>query len=314
MSDIIQTVPDSIVARESTQHPVESIVPANSAELQEATSQFAGECVCSQLPETKMRAPCSMHTSAQLEIGRKMGESPSLQVCAKIPPRSISERIEVCLRRMPFVGGVASRTWLEACHIDSQDAPPSPSWGRAHSQVEIAGLKLSAEESSMYCSCQVKLVTRTAVPRHRRHRTGGLDLERRALRAETLIQMGELSSARQALEGADLAKGDRRTLGLLTDVNKRPDHPRDSIPEELTAYEPMAMFDLDEQLFARNVRSSRRGAAGGPSGMTTEHLRPLLDDEGMQLSLVPQVAVDLIGWPTHCIVKTRWWSSWHRRR
>ena len=68
--------------------------------------------------------------------------------------------------------------------------------------------------------------------------------------AETLIQMGELSSARQALEGADLAKGDRRTLGLLADVNRRPDRPRDPIPEELTACERIAMLDLDEQLFA----------------------------------------------------------------
>ena len=78
--------------------------------------------------------------------------------------------------------------------------------------------------------------------------------------------MGELSSARQALEGADLAKADRRTLELLTDVNRRPDRPCDPLPEELTAYEPMAMFDLNERLFARNLRSSRRGAAGGPSG------------------------------------------------
>ena len=85
-------------------------------------------------------------------------------------------------------------------------------------------------------------------------------------------------------------------------MNRRPDRPRDPIPEELTAFEPMAMFDLDEQLFARNVRSSRRGAAGGPSGTTTEHLRPLLDDVrlftalGSRLAkaLVPQVAVDLI--------------------
>ena len=155
-----------------------------------------------------------------------------------------------------------------------------------------------------FCSSARRRII-AAVSRRRRDRTGGLDLERRALRAETLIQMGELSSARQALERADLAKGDRHTLGLLTDVNRRPDRPRDPLPEELTACEPMAMFDLDEQLFSRNLRSSRRGAVGGPSGVTTEHLRPLLDDvRGMQLftalgsrlakALVPQVAVDLI--------------------
>ena len=35
-SDIVQTVPDSTVSRESTQDPVGSTVPANSAELEEA--------------------------------------------------------------------------------------------------------------------------------------------------------------------------------------------------------------------------------------------------------------------------------------
>ena len=37
------------------------------------------------------------------------------------------------------------------------------------------------------------------------------------------------------------------------------------------------MFDLDERTFNRNVRSARKGAAGGPSGTTCDHLRPLLD-------------------------------------
>ena len=172
---------------------------------------------------------------------------------------------------------------------------------------EIAGLfeAISRGEFNVLLMSSEACDEKAAVSHRRRHRTGGLDLERRDLRAETPIQMGELSSARQALERADLAKGDRRTLGLLTDMNRRPDRLRDPLPEELTAYEPMAMFDLDEQLFARNLRSSRRGAAGGPSGMTTEHFRPLLDDaRGMQLftalgsrlatALVPQVAVDLI--------------------
>ena len=41
---------------------------------------------------------------------------------------------------------------------------------------------------------------------------------------------------------------------------------------------PATPFELDEKLFKRNLRSSRRGAAAGPSGMTMEHLRPLLDE------------------------------------
>ena len=44
-----------------------------------------------------------------------------------------------------------------------------------------------------------------AVSRRRRRRRGFDELERRATRAEMLVGLGELSSARQALEGADLA-------------------------------------------------------------------------------------------------------------
>ena len=46
-----------------------------------------------------------------------------------------------------------------------------------------------------------------AMGRRRRRRVNGDDLERRAKRAELLVGMGELSSARQALEGAELAQG-----------------------------------------------------------------------------------------------------------
>ena len=40
------------------------------------------------------------------------------------------------------------------------------------------------------------------------------------------------------------------------------------------------MFELDEERFAKNVRSARRGAAAGPSGMTSEHLFPMLENDG----------------------------------
>ena len=36
-------------------------------------------------------------------------------------------------------------------------------------------------------------------------------------------------------------------------------------------------FALDEDRFYKNLRVAKRGAAGGPSGMTAEHLRPLMD-------------------------------------
>ena len=36
-------------------------------------------------------------------------------------------------------------------------------------------------------------------------------------------------------------------------------------------------FELDETRLAKNLRSAKRGVAGGPSSMTTEYFRPLLD-------------------------------------
>ena len=42
--------------------------------------------------------------------------------------------------------------------------------------------------------------------------------------------------------------------------------------------EPVRPLELDKEGFLQNLRKARRGAAGGPSGMRTEHLRPLLDN------------------------------------
>ena len=68
------------------------------------------------------------------------------------------------------------------------------------------------------------------------------------------------------------------TLTKLTDETKRPSRPREPLPRGVVDHAPVTPFDLDEKLLFRCLRSSRRGAAAGPSGMTTEHLRPLLDE------------------------------------
>ena len=55
-------------------------------------------------------------------------------------------------------------------------------------------------------------------------------------------------------------------------------------PRSVAHFWPTVHFDLNEDRFCRNLRSSRRGAAVGPSRMTSEHLRPLLEDvRGMKL-------------------------------
>ena len=70
-------------------------------------------------------------------------------------------------------------------------------------------------------------------------------------------------------------------------------------------FEPEVPFQLDEKLFGQNLRSSKRGVAGGPSGKTSDHLRPLLSDlRGMKLlfqlsenlsrGYVPSMVVDMV--------------------
>ena len=74
-------------------------------------------------------------------------------------------------------------------------------------------------------------------------------------------------------------------------------------------------FRSDEKWFGSDLRSARRGVAGGPSEMTTEHVRPLLDEhrgthllfrlgENLAKAQVPRVAANIIG-PKMITVLTR---------
>ena len=83
--------------------------------------------------------------------------------------------------------------------------------------------------------------------------------------------------------GSCLGRGQPRTRepsdsGCTPDPQRRPLEPRDPIPRVLLDFVPEMPFDLDETKFASNVRSARRGAAAGPSGMTVEHMRLVLDN------------------------------------
>ena len=68
---------------------------------------------------------------------------------------------------------------------------------------------------------------------------------------------------------------EHRVNRAMTRIQSRP---KDPLPPEIAHFEPASLFSLDKDKFAANLRSSRRGTAGGPSGMTNEHLRPLLDN------------------------------------
>ena len=65
--------------------------------------------------------------------------------------------------------------------------------------------------------------------------------------------------------------------------------PRDPVPPEILGLKPEESVKLDEDRFAKNIRIARRGAAPGPSGMTSEHLFLLLESD-RTLASVCQVA------------------------
>ena len=81
----------------------------------------------------------------------------------------------------------------------------------------------------------------TAQARKRRRDTQQDELERRAQRAHTLIQLGEVSAGRQALEGASLAPSNRRTLDALRDARRRPPRVKDPIPGHVQDHDPAVL-------------------------------------------------------------------------
>ena len=113
----------------------------------------------------------------------------------------------------------------------------------------------------------------------RRRREQGDGIEKRANRALSLVQMGELSAARQALDGAPIAPGTLATLRVLTDPEKRPPSARQELSDEILHSEPEEPFELNGLEFLMCLHTSRRGAAAGPSGMTADHLFPILESE-----------------------------------
>ena len=107
------------------------------------------------------------------------------------------------------------------------------------------------------------------------------------------------------MEGAEIALGTEETFSKLTDISKRPDRLRDPIPREVIEHAPTRPFTLEEDVLFKNLRSAKRGTAGGPSGMTVEHLRPLLENvrdlrlfhslaEGLAQGAVPETILDAL--------------------
>ena len=59
--------------------------------------------------------------------------------------------------------------------------------------------------------------------------------------------------------------------------SRRPSHPRRELDCDVLATVPAVPFELDVDKFQHNLMTGRRGAAGGPSGMSGEHLKIVLE-------------------------------------
>ena len=62
--------------------------------------------------------------------------------------------------------------------------------------------------------------------------------------------------------------------------------------EDLLTQQPVVPYTMDMKTFLQKVRSSRRDAAPGLSGMTMEHLKPLLESD-RDSQLFHEVAVEV---------------------
>ena len=51
------------------------------------------------------------------------------------------------------------------------------------------------------------------------------------------------------------------------------------LSDQVLGYQNVSALKLRKSLLLGNLRRARRGAAPGPSGITAEHLRPILDSE-----------------------------------
>ena len=72
-------------------------------------------------------------------------------------------------------------------------------------------------------------------------------------------------------------------MNQLKNEDRRPSSIRDPIPEEIVNFQPRRPFDLDKRTFIKKIRGARRGVSGGPSGMTADYLKVLLDDSSIDL-------------------------------
>ena len=110
------------------------------------------------------------------------------------------------------------------------------------------------------------------------------DHRRRGRAAQSRVQQGQVSRARQELTGAPLAPRNEDTLQQLR--NRPPQEQLRAVPSEVLEFQPSREFTMDAKLFAECLRSALSGCSPGPGGCSNEILKVCLDDyEGLKLLL-----------------------------
>ena len=99
-----------------------------------------------------------------------------------------------------------------------------------------------------------------------------------------------------------MAPGNEETRAQLIDPSRRPPVPRTPVAREFVEHDPEDQVVLDGEALLKNLRNSRRGAAAGPSGLTGDHLRVILDSESDCVALCEFARV-LAGEVPHEVMK-----------
>lgn len=97
--------------------------------------------------------------------------------------------------------------------------------------------------------------------------------DRRARRANELIQEGNVGKAARVLTQQPLQPMNDQTVRQLQDLHP---HGPTTLPPPLPDHSPT--IHVNSHSLSKTIRNMRRGAAPGPSGWTIELIRPLLDN------------------------------------
>ena len=149
------------------------------------------------------------------------------------------------------------RAWNSSCCCPacSFTVPPEVVWLRRPNSWNV--LHNLLQVSGTVCWRRVRGGEEGSDLARRKRRREQDELVKRAARAEKLGHLGELSAARQALEGEAVAPGALRTQAALMDPDRRLPIPREPLPEDLN------LFELDFDRFARNIRSAKKRCGRG---------------------------------------------------